>query len=70
VVWPDGEERFYEGRAPGHLIWPPRGAMGHGYDPVFVPEGETLTFGEMTADQKNALSHRARALAALMKDLF
>lgn len=70
VAWPDGEIRFYEGRSPGHLTWPPRGVMGHGYDPVFVPEGASLTFGEMAADQKNAVSHRSRALAALMADLF
>ena len=70
VAWPDGEVRYYEGRAPGHLTWPPRGALGHGYDPVFVPEGETATFAEMTAAKKNTLSHRGKALALLMRDLF
>jgi XTP/dITP diphosphohydrolase len=70
VLWPDGEERFFVGTAPGHLTWPPRGKLGHGYDPVFVPDGGTLTFGEMTHEQKNRLSHRGRAIAALVKELF
>jgi XTP/dITP diphosphohydrolase len=70
VRWPDGEERVYVGKAPGHLVWPPRGKLGHGYDPVFVPEGETRTFAELTHEQKNALSHRGRALQQLLRDLF
>ena len=69
VLWPDGEERVYVGRAPGHLAWPPRGSLGHGYDPVFVPDGETRTFGEMSHAEKNRISHRARAVALLMQDL-
>jgi XTP/dITP diphosphohydrolase len=70
VMWPDGEERFYEGKAPGHLVWPPRGKLGHGYDPVFVPDGESQTFGEMQPEKKNRISHRARALEQLFRDLF
>ncbi len=70
VLWPDGHERMYVGRVPGHLSWPPRGAFGHGYDPVFVPEGETQSFGEMSHDKKNSLSHRAKAVALLLRDLF
>jgi XTP/dITP diphosphohydrolase len=70
IIWPDGEERFYEGRAPGHLVWPPRGKHGHGYDPVFVPDGETQTFGELDPEHKNTISHRARALEKLFRDLF
>lgn len=70
VIWPDGEERFYEGRVDGHLVWPPRGHFGHGYDPVFVPDGEKVTFGEMTHARKNHISHRARALEKLVRDLF
>jgi non-canonical purine NTP pyrophosphatase (RdgB/HAM1 family) len=70
VIWPDGTERFYEGRAPGHLVWPPRGVLGHGYDPVFMPEGESVTFGEMQHAHKNKISHRARALEAMFRDLF
>jgi XTP/dITP diphosphohydrolase len=69
VLWPDGEERFYVGRAPGHLTWPPRGALGHGYDPVFVPQGETRTFAELSHDEKNAISHRGRAVALMLQDL-
>ncbi len=69
VLWPDGEERMFVGRVPGHLVWPPRGKLGHGYDPVFVPEGETRTFGEMTHEKKNTLSHRARAVALMVKEL-
>jgi XTP/dITP diphosphohydrolase len=70
VIWPDGTERFYEGRAPGHLVWPPRGKLGHGYDPVFMPEEESVTFGEMEHDRKNKISHRARALDLMFRDLF
>jgi XTP/dITP diphosphohydrolase len=70
VLWPDGEERIYEGRAPGHLTWPPKGAFGHGYDPVFVPEGSDVSFAQMSHEEKNKISHRARALTLLLKDLF
>lgn len=70
VRWPDGDERVYVGTAPGHLAWPPRGALGHGYDPVFVPDGETRTFAEMTHAEKNQLSHRGKALGLLLRDLF
>ena len=70
VMWPDGEERLYEGRAAGHLVWPPRGKLGHGYDPVFVPDGENLTFAEMENAAKNLISHRGRALEKLVRDLF
>ena len=70
VIWPDGEEHLYEGRAPGHLVWPPRGPLGHGYDPMFVPEGESRTFAEIDPAQKNRISHRARALEKLVRDLF
>ena len=69
VLWPDGEERIYVGKAPGHLTWPPVGAFGHGYDPVFVPEGSKLSFAQMSHEEKNKISHRARALALLLKDL-
>jgi XTP/dITP diphosphohydrolase len=70
VMWPDGVERFYEGVAPGTLVWPPRGTFGHGYDPVFVPDGQSQTFAEMTHEKKNTMSHRARALEKLLSDLF
>jgi XTP/dITP diphosphohydrolase len=70
VLWPDGAEKIYEGRAHGQLVWPPRGQLGHGYDPVFMPDGEAITFGEMDHAHKNRISHRARALAKLLDDLF
>jgi XTP/dITP diphosphohydrolase len=64
LAWPDGHEEVFEGRAEGQVVWPPRGALGHGYDPVFVPEGEARTFAEMTAEEKNALSHRGKSMRA------
>ena len=51
-MWPDGEERIFEGRAHGTLTWPPRGALGHGYDPMFVPDGQTRTFAELDASRE------------------
>lgn len=69
LAWTDGHEEVFEGVMPGHLVWPPRGAMGHGYDPMFVPEGHSLTFGEMPAEEKNRISHRARAFQALERIL-
>jgi XTP/dITP diphosphohydrolase len=70
VTWPDGETRCYEGRVDGTLAWPPRGTRGFGYDPMFVPEGADLTFGEMEPSAKHAVSHRARAFKRLVDDLF
>lgn len=61
LMWPDGHEEIFEGIAPGHLVWPPRGTLGHGYDPIFVPEGHDVTFAEMTPEEKNRISHRADA---------
>lgn len=65
VVWPDGEEAVFEGEVHGQLVWPPRGEKGFGYDPVFVAEGETITFGEMEPARKHGMSHRARAVEKL-----
>ena len=65
LMWPDGHEEIFEGIAPGRLVWPPRGALGHGYDPIFVPDGHDLTYAEMDAAEKNAISHRARAFQKL-----
>ncbi|MEL6233682.1 MAG: non-canonical purine NTP pyrophosphatase [Pseudomonadota bacterium] len=69
LAWPDGRDRLFEGRAEGHIIWPMRGTLGHGFDPVFVPTGETRTFAEFPPEEKNQVSHRAasirRFLAAL-----
>ncbi|MGH7082237.1 MAG: non-canonical purine NTP pyrophosphatase [Acetobacteraceae bacterium] len=65
VAWPDRHLETFLGRVDGTLAWPPRGANGFGYDPMFLPDGSALTFGEMTAEQKRPLSHRARAFAFL-----
>ena len=60
---PDGETQLFDGKVFGHLVWPPRGGNGFGYDPMFVPEGGTRTFGEMEPAEKYAISHRTRAFA-------
>ena len=65
VVWPDGHEEVFEGEVHGELVWPPRGEKGFGYDPMFVADGETITFGEMDPARKHAMSHRAVAVAKL-----
>ncbi|HEX8234039.1 MAG TPA: RdgB/HAM1 family non-canonical purine NTP pyrophosphatase [Caulobacteraceae bacterium] len=65
VAWPDGPAVAVEGRVDGRLSFPPRGDRGFGYDPVFVPEGETRTFGQMAPEEKDRISHRARAFAKL-----
>jgi XTP/dITP diphosphohydrolase len=70
VAWPDGPMVAVEGRVDGTLSFPPRGSLGFGYDPIFTAEGETLTFGEMDPAAKHAISHRARAFAALKAALF
>jgi len=70
LAWPDGEHAVYEGTVPGTLTWPPRGAMGFGYDPVFVPEGSEQTFAEIDPAQKHAISHRADAFAKLVAEQF
>ena len=69
LCFPDGEAEYYRGEVEGQLVWPPRGELGFGYDPVFRPDGYETTFGEMSAEEKHgwkpgdetALSHRARA---------
>ncbi len=61
---PVGSVQFFEGTVEGHLVWPPRGTNGFGYDPIFVPNGYDQTFGEMDPAQKHAISHRAAAFAA------
>ncbi|WP_112310326.1 non-canonical purine NTP pyrophosphatase [Pseudogemmobacter bohemicus] len=70
LAWPDGRDEYVEGSCPGQLIWPRRGIEGHGYDPMFQPDGHSQTFGEMSAATKNAISHRARAVAAMMEKCF
>lgn len=65
VAWPDGPAVVVEGRVDGTLTFPPRGDRGFGYDPVFIPDGHALTFGEMDPALKDSISHRARAFAKL-----
>lgn len=65
IVWPDGQKAIFEGWVDGSLVWPPRGEKGFGFDPVFVPNGYNLTFGEMEPAQKHAIDHRADAFAKL-----
>jgi len=63
LAFPDGANELFRGEVAGTMIWPPRGTGGFGYDPMFVPEGMTRTFAEITAEEKHAVSHRARAFA-------
>jgi XTP/dITP diphosphohydrolase len=63
--WPDGHTETFVGRADGTAVWPPRGGLGFGYDPMFLPAGGTQTFGEMAPEAKHAVSHRERAFALL-----
>lgn len=72
LAWPDGADECFEGRVEGTLVWPPRGKMGFGYDPMFLPDGHERTFGEISAEEKHGLpprgrglSHRARAFMKL-----
>ena len=69
LAWPGGKARTFAGRVEGTLVFPPRGENGFGYDPVFVPLGETRTYGEMTMAGKMATNHRARAFASLVAAL-
>lgn len=64
IAWQDGHSEIFEGKVFGHLVWPPRGGNGFGYDPMFQADGEAQTFGEMAPEQKYAISHRTRAFAA------
>ena len=70
VAWPDGHSEVFEGRVSGSLTWPPRGTLGFGYDPVFVPMGGTQTFAEIDPAEKHAISHRADAFQKLVAALF
>ena len=70
LAWPDGHVEWFEGRAEGSLTWPPRGTVGFGYDPVFVPLGDTRTFAELDPAEKHAISHRADAFAKLVAAVF
>ncbi len=70
LAWPDGHDEVFEGKANGSLVWPMRGQIGHGYDPIFMPDGYDITFGEMAFEKKNEISHRADAFAKLVKGCF
>jgi XTP/dITP diphosphohydrolase len=70
LAWPQGPCVIAEGRIDGALSFPPRGERGFGYDPIFVPDGGQMTFGEMAPEEKDAISHRARAFAMLKAALF
>lgn len=70
LAWPDGHTEYVEGRVNGTLVWPMRGSAGHGYDPMFMPEGYDRTFAEMTLTEKGAVSHRGRAFIALIEKCF
>src|SRR5690606_41975083 len=70
LAWPDGHTEVFEGRANGNLVWPPRGTLGFGYDPVFQPEGFEQTFAELDPQHKHEMSHRADAFNKLVKACF
>ncbi len=70
LAWPDGHDEIFEGRMPGRIVWPMRGSQGHGYDPIFQPDGYNQTFGEMDRWEKNRISHRARAFEQLVAACF
>jgi XTP/dITP diphosphohydrolase len=70
LAWPDGHDETYLGTCAGRLVWPPRGDQGFGYDPMFVPEDHTITFGEMEPRRKHGLSHRADAFRQLVAGCF
>ncbi len=69
LVGPDGREEIIEGRINGQMVWPPRGDKGHGYDPVFMPDGYTQTFAEMDEAEKNKISHRGLAVRQFIERL-
>ena len=65
LAWPDGHDELFEGKVEGRVSWPMRGDLGFGFDPMFIPNGETETFGQMDPAKKHAMSHRADAFAKL-----
>ncbi len=70
LAWPDGHDEVFPGIFHGQLVWPMRGNEGHGYDPMFQPDGHDITCGEMDRWEKNKISHRADAFAKLVKGCF
>ena len=70
LAWPDGHDEVFEGEMHGEVVWPMRGVNGHGYDPIFKPNGYDLTCGEMNPSTKNEISHRADAFRKLVAGCF
>lgn len=70
LAWPDGADAVFDGCMAGRIVWPMRGDLGHGYDPIFQPDGHHLTFGQMDRFEKNRISHRADAFAKLVATCF
>ncbi|SNT23771.1 RdgB/HAM1 family non-canonical purine NTP pyrophosphatase [Tropicimonas sediminicola] len=70
LAWPDGHDEVFDGFVQGRLVWPMRGAHGFGFDPMFQPDGESETFGEMNPAKKHGMSHRADAFAKLVAGCF
>ena len=70
LAFPDGSDKVFEGVVEGRLVWPPRGAEGHGYDPMFMPKGYDITFAQMSLDTKNRISHRANAFEKFIAECF
>lgn len=70
LAWPDGTDAVFEGVMPGQVVWPMRGDQGHGYDPIFQPDGFDVTFGQMDRWEKNRISHRADAFRKLVEAYF
>lgn len=70
LMWPDGHDEIFDGVLPGQIVWPPRGDEGHGYDPIFMPDGHEITLGEMPPELKNRLSHRALAVEKMIGACF
>ena len=70
LAWPDGHDELFVGTVSGRIVWPMRGALGFGFDPIFLPDGETETFGEMDPARKHRISHRAVAFAKLVASCF
>ncbi len=70
LLWPDGHQEVFEGRLYGRLTFPPRGKHGHGYDPIFIPVGDTKTVAEMPLSEKNNCSHRSLAFQQLIETCF
>jgi XTP/dITP diphosphohydrolase len=69
LAWPGGKDVFFKGEVGGKIVWPMRGAQGHGYDPIFQPDGYEMTFGEMGRWEKNKISHRAKAFEKFFEHL-